>query len=706
MSSHRLDPLLRPQSVALIGASPRPDTVGSGMAAAATAGSSDRRIYFINPSYQEIAGRPCYPDVASLPEAVDLAVIGVANQRAEAALQDAADHGAKAAVMFGSAYLPEDAQPPLTARLTAIARAAGMAMCGANCMGFYNLAADLRICGFPPPDWVQAGPLALITHSGTVFSALCHNDRRLRFGLAVSAGQELVTSAADYLDFALAQEDIRCVGLFLEAIRDPARFIAALETARERQVPVVALKVGRTAASAAMAASHSGAIAGDHAAYRALFERHGVIEVDNLDDFANALRLFSSPRSLAAGGLASMHDSGGLRELMVDLAEETGVPFAAIAPETSARLAARLDYGLDAGNPLDAWGTGHDYEAAFADLMTALLDDRDTALGMLCAEIRDDYYLVEGYTRAMRAAFQRSGKPVVISTNVGSGGSSNLAARLTAEGIPVLSGIASSLRVVGKAMAYRDWLARPLTAPESLAPTLRAKWAPRLMTGTPLSEAESLSLLADYQVPTLPFAIVGDVAAARATAARFGWPVVLKTATPGILHKSDVGGVHLDLRDEAALDAAYADLEARLGPQVLIMPMADKGIELAFGGVIDPQFGALAMIGAGGTLIELLDDRQIALAPLDAAEGGRRIEALRLKRLLDGYRGAPPADRAAIAAAFSRFSLMLRDLGDLLAECDLNPVIATAGGCVAVDALIIPRHQSTIALSGSGLTAT
>ncbi|HVJ40223.1 MAG TPA: acetate--CoA ligase family protein [Dongiaceae bacterium] len=694
MASHRLDPLLRPQSIALIGASPRPDTVGSGMVTAATAGASGRRVYFINPAYAEIAGRPCYPDFAALPEAVDLAVIGVANQRAEAALRDAAEHGARAAVIFGSAYLPDDTTPPLTARLTSIADAAGMAICGANCMGFYNLAADLRVCGFPPPDWVEPGPLALITHSGTVFSALCHNDRRLRFGLAVSAGQELVTTAADYLDFALAQDEIRCVGLFLETIRDPARFVAALETARAKRVPVVALKVGRTAASAAMAASHSGAVAGDHAAYRALFERHGVIEVDNLDDFANALRLFSSPRCLAAGGLASMHDSGGLRELMVDLAEETGVPFAAISSETGAKLAARLDYGLDPSNPLDAWGTGHDYEAAFADLMTALLDDADTALGMLCAEIRDDYYLVEGYTRAMRAAYQRSGKPVVISTNVGSGGSSNLAARLTAEGIPVLSGIASSLRVVGKAMTYRDWLARPVTEPEPVSPHFRAKWAPRLKAGGPLTEAESLSLLSDYQVPTLPFAIVTDAAGARAAAAKLGWPVVLKTAMPGILHKSDVGGVHLNLRDETTLDAAYADLATRLGSQALVMPMARPGIELAFGGVIDPQFGALAMIGAGGTLIELLDDRQIALAPLDPVEAGRRIEALRLKRLLDGYRGAAPADRTMIAKAFSRFCLMLRDLADLIAECDLNPVIATAQGCVAVDALIIPRQAA------------
>jgi acyl-CoA synthetase (NDP forming) len=273
MPAHRLDPLLKPASVALIGASPKPDSVGRGMITAATAPGTPSRIYLVNPAYQEIEGQRCYPDLASLPEKVDLAVIGVANHRVEAALLEAVAAGARAATLFGSCYLPEDRDPPLTKRLAAIARDAAIPICGANCMGFYHLNFGLRVCGFPPPDWIKPGRIALITHSGTVFSALCHNDKRLRFGLAVSSGQELVTTAADYLDFALAQPDIRCVGLFLETVRDPAGFVTALERARERHVAVVALKVGRTDASAAMAASHSGAVAGDHAAYRALFDR-------------------------------------------------------------------------------------------------------------------------------------------------------------------------------------------------------------------------------------------------------------------------------------------------------------------------------------------------------------------------------------------------------------------------------------------------
>lgn len=693
MPAHPLDPLLKPASVALIGASPKPDSVGRGMITAATAPGTASRIYLVNPAYQEIDGRPCYPDLVSLPEKIDLAVIGVANHRLEASMLEAAEAGARAATLFGSCYLPDDHVPPLTQRLAAIAREAGMAVCGGNCMGFYHLNFGLRICGFPPPDWIRSGPIALITHSGTVFSALCHNDRRLRFGLAVSSGQELVTTAADYLDFALAQPGMRCVGLFLETVREPAGFVRALETARQRNIAVVALKVGRTAASAAMAASHSGAVAGNHAAYRALFDRYDVIEVDNLDDFANTLRLFSGPRDLADGGLASMHDSGGLRELMVDLAADASVPFAQISAATQAKLASRLDHGLDPINPLDAWGTGHDYEAAFADLMTALLQDPATALGVLCAETRDGFHLVEGYARAMRAAFARTDKPIVISTNIGSAGSDAVAAGLTAAGIPVLSGMASSLRVIGKAMAHRDGLRRVRGFAGAAPAGLRSKWEARLKAGEALSEAESLALLRDYKIPTLPFALADNARDAAAAAHRLGFPIVMKTAMPGILHKSDVGGVHLNLRDGEAIAAAYEDLGARLGAKVLLMPMASRGLELSFGGLHDAQFGPLAMIGAGGTLIELLSDRQFALAPVDLPTARRLLDRLALRKLFDGYRDMPAVAQAALAEAFANFTVMLADLDGLIAECDLNPVIAGAEGCVAVDALILPARQ-------------
>jgi len=693
LQAHRLAPLLMPKRVALVGASPREGTVGNGMIVAATLGETAAEIVLVNPNYQDIAGRPVYPSLKDAPAPVDMAVLGVSNERLEAAMQDAIAAGVKAVTIFASGYLEKDPAPKLTQRIAAMAREAGMQICGGNCMGFYNLSYGLRVCGFPPPPWMRKGGAVLLTHSGSVYSGICHNDKRMGWALAVSAGQELTTTIADYLDFALEMPATRCVGLFLETVRDPANFVAGLEKAREREIPVIALKVGKTAASAAKAVSHSGAIAGNHAAYAALFDRHNVIEVETLDDFANALRLYSGPRRLAAGDIATMHDSGGLLELTIDLAEKRGVSFAAISKGTKRKLRERLDAGLEPTNPLDAWGTGKDYEAAMGDMMTALAEDSASACGIFCVETRDGYYLSDGYAALMENAFARTTKPLLLATNLGSNGSDTVAQRLTEHGIPVLSGVDSALGVLKLAFRHRD---RKSERRLEIAPApegLREKWAPRLAKGQPLDEDASLALLEDYGLQVPKRHVVGSVDQAVAWAERTGYPVVLKTAAAGIHHKSDVGGVKLDIRDEATLRAAYAGMAKRLGSRMLLTQMVGSGTELALGGIGDPQFGALLILSAGGTLIELMEDRAFALAPVDELEAERKLDGLKLRKLLNGVRGAQPAHMPSVLRTIACFSVMLADLDGLIAEVDVNPLIAGPSACMAVDALIVPRKQ-------------
>ncbi len=690
---HKLAKLLTPKSVALVGASPKAGSVGRGMITSTGMAGTPCRIHFVNPNYPEIDGQKCHASLAELPETVDHVVLGVANARLEAALAEAIAHGAGAATIFASCYLEDDKEPKLTARLSALAQAAGMAVCGGNCMGFYSLDYGLRVCGFPPPPWMRSGGTAFITHSGSAFSALCHNDKRMGFNIAVSAGQELATTVADYMDYALSLRSTRVLALFLETVRDPEGFCRALETARRRKIPVVALKVGRTAESAALAVSHSGAVAGNHAAYQALFDHYGVIEVDTMDDLANAIHLFSTDRRLAPGGIASMHDSGGFRELMMDLAIERGVPFARIDARTTRKLAARLDFGLEPINPLDAWGTGNDWEGIFRDCMQALVDDPDTALGALCVETRDGYYLTEGYGDMLRAVKAKSDKLVILATNLASNSSDDVAVRLAHDGVPVLSGVASMLAVVKKAMAYRDRLAAPAGTAPAAPGGLRAKWEPRLRRGGAFEEAEGLALLRDYGIPVLQHYVVESETEVMAVAQVMGYPVAMKTAMPGILHKSDVGGVKLGLADAAALKAAYAELKRHLGPRVIVMPMAGKGIEISFGMTLDPQFGPIVMLGAGGVLIEMLRDRCFALPPFDAREARRFIDGLTLRPLLDGKRGAKPADIAALAQAFTSFASLAKDLAGLVAEIDVNPLVAGPQGCMALDALIVPQKD-------------
>jgi acyl-CoA synthetase (NDP forming) len=474
-------------------------------------------------------------------------------------------------------------------------------------------------------------------------------------------------------------------------VRDPNRFVAALEKARSRDVPVVVLKVGRTAASAAFAASHSGALAGNHAAYQALFDRYGVIEVDDLDSFANCLLLFGQPRRAGRGGLATVHDSGGLRELAVDLAWAQHVPFAQINDATKQKLAARLEYGLEPANPLDAWGTGHDYEGIFTDCLQALTDDPDTAISVLCAETRSGFYLHESYGRLTEAVAARTDKPILMSTNLATVGNDDLAVRATHKGIPVLIGLRPLMTAIRAAFDYRDFRTRaPIVAPA--APTgARDRWTAQLRRGDALDEAESLALLADYGVPVMPHRVVESAVGAEAAARDVGLPVVLKTAMPGVLHKSDVGGVKLGLSDIAAVRAAYDDLARRLGPRVLVMPMAGPGVELAFGALDDPQFGPIVMAGSGGVMIEIVADRRFALAPFDAPTARRLLDGLKARALLDGVRGTPKADIAAIADALVRFSVLAIDLAALFQEIDANPLLCGPKGCVALDAVVIGR---------------
>ena len=690
--AHRLDPLLAPRSIAVIGASIKPDTPGNTAIRMAVGAGWAGRLYPINPNYGEIEGLACHASLDVLPEVVDLVVLSVANARLEGSVASAIRAGARALTIFASGLMPDDPAPALPERVAAMCREAGIPVCGGNCMGFYNLDQRLRVAAFHSPLDMEPGGIAWIAQSGSVFGALAHNDRRLGFNLCVSAGGEWVTTAADYLDWVLNQPTTRAVGLFLESVRDPGGFVATLDKARRLDIPVVCLKVGRTPASAAMALSHTGALAGSDAAYRALFDRLNVLEVGTPDELAATLQLLGHDRRPAVGGLAAMHDSGGERELAVDLNARIGVPYAAISEATRATLAHHLDYGLEAMNPLDAWGTGQDAVGQFAAMMGALLDDPDTAMGLLFVDLRDGYHLSETYLAAVRRAAALTDKPVAIATNYALVRNEGIARRAAEAGIPVIDGTEEALLAVRHALAFRD-RARLLAPAPCPIPTHAREAARRRAAAGPVGDADALAMLSDYGIPVPRWTVVATEGEARAAAEAIGYPAVLKTAE-GVAHKTEVGGVKLGLRDEDQVAAAYRDLAGRLGPSVLVQAMSGAGVEMSLGTIHDPDFGPYLMIAAGGILVELLDDNAVALAPVGPGEAAAKIARLRSARLLAGVRGAPAADAAALADIASRLSWLAHDLRDHVAEIEMNPVIARPEGCMAVDALFVMRGRA------------
>ena len=694
MTSHYLSPLLTPRSIALVGASARAESFGNGMIHSCTSAGFAGDIHLVNPRYEEIEGLACHPSLGDIPRPLDLAVLCVANERLEAVLGEAIAAGARAAAIFASCYMDEPGGgAALTERLAAMAREAAMPICGGNSMGFYN--ADSRVhVGLGSRDRWPDGDITMISQSGSVSIAMRAIAGRVNWNLLVSSGQEFTATAADYLDYALEQPSTRAVGAFLEAVRDPEGFVAALEKAADKDIPIVIVKVGRTEVSARFAATHSGAIVGSDAAYDAVFERHGVLRVGDLDELIATLQLVSRPRRAGPGGLASIHDSGGERELLTDTADEVGVPLAQISAATEARIAERLEYGLEPGNPLDAWGTGVDYEAIFHHCFKALVEDPDTAVGLWVADVDDRSGFHDGYCDAALDIAAATAKPVAVASLTSNTENRALAERMSTTDVPLLKGGRPSLVAVRRLLDMRDFRARPASPPPAPpAAAIVKRWRTRLQSGAPLDEAEGLALLGDFGVATTAARTVETRDAALAAAAELGYPVALKTAMPDIQHKSDVGGVALGVADARALGAAYDDLAGRLGRRCLIAPMAPKGVELALGVIIDEQFGPLVMVGAGGALVEYLDDARCAVAPMGEADARRLLDRLRLRRLLDGARGGAPIDMDALANAVARLSVLATSLADCLAELDANPVIAGPKGCIAVDALVVPAQN-------------
>ena len=657
----------------------------------ATADGYCGRIYAVNPRYELIEGKACYATLMALPETVEHVVLGLGNEYLEEGLAEAIRHGAKAVTIFASCDLAESHDDKLAARLERLARDAGVVICGGNGMGFCNPGIGLRVSGYDSPLPMKPGNIAFITQSGSAFSALAYNDARLKFSLCVSSGRELTTTAGDYLDWALDQPATQVVGLFLETARDPQRFAMALEKADRLGIPVVVLKVGRTEMSAAFAASHSGAIAGDNAAYEALFAKRGVMTVETLDDLAASLLLFSAGRPAAPGGMASLHDSGGEREMVVDLAEAADVGFARISDVTIGRLQPYLDSGLQAANPLDVWGTGRDFENHVEACMDAMIADPDTAIGVLFQDIRDGSYVAEGFTRALIASSRKTAKPVVVVSNYASVNHRALALATTEAGVPVIDGTREGLCAIRNLLAFRDRRGVGRTLPAPVSAEVRDRWRRRMKAGAPFDEFEALGLLADYGLTTARAAKCDSADAAVRAAAGLGYPVAVKTAALGVHHKSDVGGVRLGLADGDAVRAAYRDLSARLGAKVLVAEMAPKGTEIALGLVRDKQFGPYVVVASGGIWMEILKDRAVALPPLSFEEAEAVINGLRIRPILAGGRGVPPADMTALQDAIVRFSMLAADLGDLIDEMDVNPLLVSRHGCVAVDALVVTR---------------
>jgi acetyltransferase len=561
-------------------------------------------------------------------------------------------------------------------------------------MGFINVPTGC-VASFYPAAQLEPGGISLIAHSGSVFTTLAMNDPRHRFDLIVSPGQEIGATLDEYIDYAVTRPSTRVVAAFMETARDPRGFVSSLDRARDRGVPVVVCKVGRSEESARLARSHTGAVAGSREAYEAAIRQHGAISVATVDELMNVAQLCAGGRRPGIGGVGLVTDSGGLRELAMDCAAEIGAPLARLSPRTVAALRAALPPSLEPSNPLDcAAELTDEFAKVFERGLAILATAPEVSMIGFEADLRDDYVYLDALKDLAFALPSLTDKPCFFYASFARANNRALGAALAERGIPCLNGVAEMLRAVKKVQAWSDRLSagRPevATAKEDIETVAawRAGWISR---GRP-DERDVLDLLGRFGIPAIRSEIVEHRADLASRGERIGYPLALKTAAAGIEHKSDRGGVRLGLADREALFEAYADIARRLGPRVIVQAMAPEGFELAMGCVHDPDFGPLVMVSAGGTLIESFSDRRFALAPFDEAQALRMIEDLAVAKVMDGVRGAAPKDKRAAAKALARFSGMCAALGASAAEIDVNPLIVSERGAVAVDALLIPAE--------------
>ncbi len=705
MSTYRLESLFAPRSVAVVGASPRKTSSGRAVLENLHGAGFAGAIHLVNPRYAEIEGVRAVKSYDGLPEVPDVVVIAVPPPAVPDAVAAASRKGTAAGIIItaGLGHGPGS----LADICEKNARAAGMRLVGPNCLGVLAPRAKFNAsfaASSPPP-----GDLALISQSGAIAAGLVQwaAARGVGFSAIVSIGDSIDVDFGDLLDHFAMDRDTRAIVLYIESIRDARKFMSAARAAA-RTKPVLVIKSGRHAQGAKAALTHTGALAGSDAVYDAAFRRAGLLRVIDLDELFAAVETLARRTALAGKRLAILTNGGGVGVLAVDRLVDLGGELAAISPQTMSKLDAVLPPIWSRANPIDIAGDAD--EARYG-----------AALDLLLADDANDAVLVMNVPTALAAPADAAKSVVAVTERhrqrrapakpvfaLWVGENEPVADAFDAANIPNYgtesAAICGFMHLVRYLESREQLMAVPPSLPHDFAPdaaavrpvidqVLREK-------RTWLDPVELSRLFSAYDIAVTPAALARDadeaVAAARPHLAK-GTPVVLKIQSPDIVHKSEVGGVRLDLGNETAVRAAAVDIlnraraakpNARIdGITVFPMIVRPKARELIVGVADDPTFGPVIAFGQGGTAVEVISDKALALPPLDLELARRLIARTRVSRILKAYRNVPAADERAIELLLVKLAQLVADFPEIR-EIDLNPVLADETGIIAVDARV------------------
>jgi acetyltransferase len=705
MFRHALAPLLAPASVALVGATEREGALGRLVWQNLAAGGLRGALSPVNPKYKKVFGQRCYARLRDLPAAPELAVIVTPAKSIAGILEEAGKAGVRAAVVLSSGFGETGAAGrALQEEALAAARRHGLRLLGPNCLGLMRTDAGLNATFSPVA--ALPGKLALLSQSGAICTAILDWAKAsgVGFSSVVSLGAAADVDFGELLDFLIADPATEAVLMYVEGIRDARRFISALRAAA-RAKPVVVLKVGRHDAGTRAASSHTGALMGSDAVFDAALRRGGTVRVRTYTQLFAAARILAAGTVPAGERLAILTNGGGPGVMAADCAADNGVPLARLADATLAALDKTLPAQWSRRNPVDIVGDAPPQR--FADATTALLADPGVdALLVMYSPVA--VTSPEAAALAVAGAAAGSRKPVIAAW-LGDISPTRTRSFLEDKGLPNFYTPENAVEAFSFLCAYRRNQAQLLEVPGALSgaatlppPDLAAVNAIRdgVLAGkrTILTEQEAKAVLAAFGLPVPQTVVAADCAAAVAAADKIGYPVALKIHSPDITHKSDVGGVRLNLQNAQMVASAFDDMvlhvrtlqpAARIeGAAVQPMLRFAHAREVLVGVATDPVFGPAISFGAGGVAVEALRDTAIALPPLNAALALELMGRTRISRLLAQHRDIPAADAGALAAILEGVSRMVCAL-PWLKEMDLNPVIAHPGGAVIADARMV-----------------
>ncbi len=696
-----LRPLLAPQSIAVVGASERQGAPGRRLLECLQKIGFPGRIAPIHPSNESVLGLKCYRSPQEVPWPIDAVAFCIDGAGVPAALQAAAEKGCRAGVIFGGMGSRDgDASSP-RARVTAIAKEHGMALCGPNCMGVFSPATKsslyLQVMLDPAP---VLGDVGLVTHSGSVAIGMLGDCRRFGFSHVISSGDEAVVTAGDYIDYLVDDPATRVIAAFVESVRDMPRFRAALDRASRAGKPVVILKIGRSTHAREAAVGHTGAVAGDGRVFSALLARHHAIEVTSLEEMTEVLAACQSKRRPAGPRIGVVTASGGQVEMILDEVNPALFSLPPLPADAAAELSKTIGPISGPGNPLDSWGNG-DYTKNLPAGLDGLARQPELDAVVLVSDTNDGQPMTPTrYTDILQAASERSDKPFYFMNTRFGLMRMETVTKFKGTGVGMLTGLRQGLGAIGRLGRWAQRGQRPalnLQPPTAAHTALEAALRQGRKT---VSEVDAKRILREAGIDVVPEQIVRTLPDAIRAAAGLGYPVVLKVVSDDIPHRSEHGLIAVGLRGEAELEAAWARLDhglAGLGVAAgsvdrLVQPMIGGGVEVLIGIGRDPETGPYIAFGAGGVLVELLGEVDVRPLPLCEGDAQEMVSHSRLARLLAGYRGRRASDVAALVQTIERIGAFAYAERARVREIDVNPVIVRPAGqgCIVVDALIVP----------------